>query len=213
MPDPRRVAKRINSGRAPARHRAAPVTLPAPPRCRERWARRGGLLPIVLQRGGGRWPGSGRVTEEVLCQAVTAMGTLACTKPCRFDPAGSLWVPGKTRRRPPNVRGVRSCTQKDKPHVSHAPEDVTARVPHPWLCHHVSCTPAHVTTQGPRPLATLPHVSCSWKVSPDVTPEYVTAQPAGTDGSREPGLGFGNTGLGWACGSLLLGDTPWCKGP
>lgn len=39
------------------------------------------------------------------------------------------------------------------------------------------------------------------------------AQPAGTDGSRELGLGFGDVGLGWASGSLGVVDTPQCNGP
>lgn len=106
MPDPCRVAKRINAGRAPAMHRTAPVTPPAPPRDQEWWARRCWLLPIILQWGGGRWPGSWRATEAAFCQAVTVVVTLAYTKPRHFDPAGSLWVFRKIYKQPPNVLGV-----------------------------------------------------------------------------------------------------------
>lgn len=56
VPDPRRVAKRINTRRAPAAHHAAPVAPPAPPWGQEQWAHHRGLL-IVLWQGGGQEAG------------------------------------------------------------------------------------------------------------------------------------------------------------
>lgn len=60
----------------------------------------------------------------VLCQAITIMVAPACTKPRHFDPAPSWGVLGKIRKHAPNMHTERCPTS----------------VPHPWQCHHVSCT-------------------------------------------------------------------------
>lgn len=116
------------------------------------------------------------------------------TAPLPSKHSGCLML--HTERRPTHVPCPGRCH-----HTCPTPLAMSPRVLHTSACHHT----------GPAPLAMLPHVSCSWKVSPYVTPEHVTTQPAGTDGSGEPGLAFGDARLGRARGSPLLGDTPWCR--
>lgn len=175
MPDPHRVAKRINARRAPtthphsARRPAATSTGPgmvgspprAAPRCPAAWWRE--VAGELEGHRSGALPGRHRDGDPDVHQ----------TAPLRSKDAGCL--------------------------ILHA-ERRLACVPCPGRCHRTHPTPLAMSPRAlhasachrtwPAPLAMLPHVSCSWKVSPYVTPECVTAQPAGTDGSGEPGAGI-----------------------
>lgn len=112
----------------------------------ERWACRRQLLHIVLRRGSGRWPGTGRSTEAVLCQSITTMVTLACTKPCHFNPTRSLWVFAGSSQMPTKHSGrlilhtVRCTAHVQCPGRCHCrcPTHfaMSRHVPHPWLCYH-----------------------------------------------------------------------------
>lgn len=174
MPDPRGVAKRINTHRP-----AAPGGLTAVPR--------------VLRRRPGRWPGSWRAPEGLLCRGGDTGGHQTAT------PRSSRGLVGawKSHRHLPHAWGVWPRRQEDVLHRSHALEDVTTC---PML---LAVSPRDLHSLGRAAIHVL-------QLEGDT--RVCHHEPSGTDSSTEPGLGSGDTGLGWGCGSALLGDTSWCKG-